>query len=110
LKLKCDEPLSNVAFNFNLRRYTLAAHAILLHSQAATSASSASSSASSSAAAAAAAAASEVRRLECALAGEHAAARTLRRHIESLDDTAAEVNASADDLARRGVHLAEAER
>ena len=23
LKLKCDEPLSNVAFNFNLRRYTL---------------------------------------------------------------------------------------
>ena len=22
LKLKCDEPLSNVAFNFNLRRYT----------------------------------------------------------------------------------------
>jgi hypothetical protein len=21
LKLKCDEPLSNVAFNFNLRRY-----------------------------------------------------------------------------------------
>jgi hypothetical protein len=24
LKLKCDEPLSDVAFNFNLRRYTLA--------------------------------------------------------------------------------------
>jgi homogentisate 1,2-dioxygenase len=22
LKLKCDEPLSNVAFNFNVRRYT----------------------------------------------------------------------------------------
>jgi hypothetical protein len=22
LQLKCDEPLSNVAFNFNLRRYT----------------------------------------------------------------------------------------
>jgi hypothetical protein len=22
LKLKCDEPLSNFAFNFNLRRYT----------------------------------------------------------------------------------------
>jgi hypothetical protein len=25
LKLKCDEPLSNVAFNFNLRRYNKAA-------------------------------------------------------------------------------------
>jgi hypothetical protein len=24
LKLKCDEPLSNVAFNFNLRRYNKA--------------------------------------------------------------------------------------
>ena len=24
LRLECDEPLSNVAFNFNLRRYTLA--------------------------------------------------------------------------------------
>jgi hypothetical protein len=24
LKLKCDEPLSNVAFNFNVRRYTAA--------------------------------------------------------------------------------------
>jgi hypothetical protein len=24
LKLKCDEPLSNVAFNFNLRRYNAA--------------------------------------------------------------------------------------
>ena len=24
MKLKCDEPLSDVAFNFNLRRYTLA--------------------------------------------------------------------------------------
>jgi phosphate/sulfate permease len=24
LKLKCDEPLSNVAFHFNLRRYTTA--------------------------------------------------------------------------------------
>ena len=23
LKLKCDEPLSNVAFNFNLRRYSV---------------------------------------------------------------------------------------
>jgi hypothetical protein len=23
LKLKCDEPLSNFAFNFNLRRYTM---------------------------------------------------------------------------------------
>ena len=22
MKLKCDEPLSNCAFNFNLRRYT----------------------------------------------------------------------------------------
>jgi SpoVK/Ycf46/Vps4 family AAA+-type ATPase len=26
LKLKCDDPLSNVAFNFNLRRY----HKVLL--------------------------------------------------------------------------------
>jgi hypothetical protein len=25
LKVKCDEPLSNFAFNFNLRRYTLGA-------------------------------------------------------------------------------------
>jgi hypothetical protein len=25
LKLKCDKPLSNVAFNFKLRRYTKAA-------------------------------------------------------------------------------------
>jgi hypothetical protein len=24
LKLKCDEPLSNAAFNFNVRRYTTA--------------------------------------------------------------------------------------
>jgi hypothetical protein len=27
LKLECDEPLSNFAFNFNLRRYILLAHA-----------------------------------------------------------------------------------
>jgi hypothetical protein len=29
LKLKCDVPLSNFAFKFNLRRYTLSAAAIL---------------------------------------------------------------------------------
>jgi hypothetical protein len=26
LELECDEPLSNFAFNFNLRRYSMAAH------------------------------------------------------------------------------------
>ena len=26
MNLKCDEPLSNVAFNFNVRRYTLVLH------------------------------------------------------------------------------------
>jgi len=28
LKLKCDEPLSNFAFNFNLRRYSLVLNAV----------------------------------------------------------------------------------
>ena len=28
MKLKCDEPLSNFAFNFNLRHYTLAANVL----------------------------------------------------------------------------------
>ena len=32
LRLKCDEPLSNVAFEFNLRRYTKAAMASSLPS------------------------------------------------------------------------------
>jgi hypothetical protein len=31
LKLKCDEPLSNVAFNFNSRRYTAAAAEPVYH-------------------------------------------------------------------------------
>jgi hypothetical protein len=30
LKLKCDEALSNVAFNFNLRRYTAGADAEMI--------------------------------------------------------------------------------
>jgi len=29
LKLKCDEPLSNFAFKFNLRRYSMTGHALI---------------------------------------------------------------------------------
>ena len=31
LKLKCDSPLSNFAFNFNLRRYILSAEQLRAH-------------------------------------------------------------------------------
>jgi hypothetical protein len=30
LKLKCDEPLSNVAFNVNVRRYSVAVASVLI--------------------------------------------------------------------------------
>ena len=29
MKLKCDEPLSNFAFNFNLRRYSMVGFALV---------------------------------------------------------------------------------